>query len=81
MSLNDSSSLFNPHLLSTRITPHPGVGRAVEGMNVPSGDPDGVKGRPFEDNTTRERSKVRHLRDSMMEDEAWKDPMGYVSDD
>ena len=29
---------MNAYLLSTRIIPHPGVGRAVEGTNVPSGD-------------------------------------------
>jgi len=79
--LEDSSSLFNPHLLSTRISPNPGVGGTVEGTSVPSGDPDCIKGRPLEDDTTRKRRRSRHLRSSMMVVEAWKDPMGYVSDD
>ena len=69
MSLKDSSSLFNPHLLSTRISPNPGVGRTVEGTSVPSGDPDCVKGRPLEDDTTRERRRSRHLENSMMMEE------------
>jgi len=54
------------HLLSTRIIPHPGVGRAVEGTSIPSGDPDSVKGRPLEDNTTRERRRSRYFEDSMV---------------
>jgi len=66
--------------LSTRISPNPGVGRTVEGTNVPSGDPELIKGRPLEDDTTRERRRSRHLRSSMMMREAWKNPMGYVSD-
>jgi len=61
--------------LSIRIIPNPGVGRAVEGTSVPSGDPDLVKGRPLEDNTARERRRSRHFEDSMMVVEAWKDPM------
>jgi len=77
--LEDSSSLFNPHLLSTRVSPNPGVGRTVEGTSVSSGNPDCIKGRPLEDDTTRER-RSRHLRSSMMMEGAWKDPMGYVSD-
>jgi len=63
---SNSSSLFNAHLLSTRIIPHPGVGRAVEGTSVPSRDPNGIKGRPFEDDTTRERRRSRHFEDSVV---------------
>ena len=61
---------MNAHLLSTRIIPHPGVGRAAEGTNVPSGDTNGIKGRPLEDNTARERrSGRRHFEDSMVDGE------------
>jgi hypothetical protein len=75
-------SFIDPaHLLSTRISPNPGVGRTVEGTSVPSGDPHLVKGRPLEDDTTRERRRSRHLEYGGMMEEAWKDPMGYVSDD
>jgi len=67
--------------LSTRISPNPGVGRTVKGTSVPSGDPNLVKGRPLEDDTARERRRSRHLRSSMMMEGAWKNPMGYISDD
>ena len=52
--------------MSTRISPNPGVGRTVEGTSVPSGDPDCVKGRPLEDDTTRERRRSRHFEDSVV---------------
>jgi len=67
---------MNPHLLSTRISPNPGVGRTVEGTNVPSGDPELIKGRPLEDDTTRERRRSRHLRSSMMIGESLEESNG-----
>jgi len=61
---------------------HPGIGRGLKGMAIPSSDPHRIKGRVLEDNTCREGSskvRSRHLESSLV-DEAWRDLMGYVSE-